>query len=821
MIENIDKNLDSAEIEARQQKFWDENNFWACDPDSSKKPFCTMMPPPNVTGTLHLGHILDNAATDFMCRYKRMKGFDVFWQPGMDHASIAAQMLYEKHLSKQKINPKALSNEDLLAGMWPWVEEVKGGIRGQLKRLGITPDWSREAFTMDEDLSKAVNKMFLKMHKDGFIYRGEYMSNWCPKQQTVVSDLEVDNVEEKGFMYYINYPVVGSNEKIMVATTRPETLFGDMAVAVNAEDEKHKHLIGKKVHLPLTDREIPIVADEHADPEKGTGAVKITPAHDFNDFEVGKRHNLENLTVLNEYAKMNEKCPEKYQGMDRFACRKEAILDLKELGLFVKEEEHLMQVPYSERGKVVVEPRITMQWYVDVQSMAEKAIDVVEKGEITFSPDHRKNLYMAWMKEIRPWPISRQLWWGHKIPAWYAEDGECFIAETVEEAQAQADEKYGKNTPLIQDTDSLDTWFSSGLWPFSTLGWPGETKEYEKYYTTDYMNMGFDLIFFWNARMIMMGLYGTGEVPYKHVNFHGLVRDAKGQKMSKTKGNGTDPDMVMDKYGVDAVRYWASNIPNGVDAKYNEPDVKNSRKVITKLWNSIRFVLMNLEDFTPGEELESSKRCIEDRWLLSELNKSVAEYTRYMDKYDTYQARNTLDTFFWNVFCDDYLEIIKDRFWNPEKYSADDILSAQSTLWEAIRTILALFAPFIPFTTEELYQKIFKEFEGVETLHITAFPEAKDEWNTDVADMDIILGVLKSVRRCRTEQQIGQGKHLKYLRLDTANVAAETIEVLKNHEALLKSISRSQVIEYGAASFSSDDVEGLKLDIEIVEQVQS
>lgn len=794
----IEKGFDTAELETRNQKFWDENNFWACNPNSDKKPFCTMMPPPNITGSLHMGHMLNNATTDFMCRYKRMKGFDVLWQPGTDHAAIAAQMLFEKELTKNKIRKEDLGREEFLRQMWEWANGIDSTIKSQLRRLGVTPDWKRERFTLDEGLSHAVRKVFVEMYKRDMIYRGSYMVNWCPKQQTVLSDLEVENKEENGKMYYIKYPVDGTNETITIGTTRPETMFGDMAVAVSADDDRYKHLVGKMINLPFTDRQIPIITDEHADPEKGTGAVKITPAHDFNDFEVGKRHNLPELTVMNAYAKMNENAPEKYQGMNRFDCRKSVIEDLKELGLFEKAEDQIMQIPYSERGGVVVEPRITTQWYARATKLADKAIQVVEDGEITFQPEHRKNLYMAWMREIKDWCISRQLWWGHQIPAWYAEDGTTFVEETEEEAHHVAELHFGKPVELTRDQDSLDTWFSSGLWPFSTLGWPDQTKELDRYYTTDYLSTAADIIFFWVARMIMMGLDTTGKIPFKHVYFHGLVRDAKGQKMSKTKGNGTDPKEPMDKYGVDALRYWAAGIPMGADGKYNDDDVKIGRKLIVKLWNATRFGLMQLEEnFDPSATaLPVSERTLEDRWLLSELNKTIAEHARYMDKYDNFQARNTIDTFFWNTFCDNYLEIIKDRFWNPERYDDAARVSAQWTLWESLRTIIGLFAPFIPFITEELYQQIFKQFEGTETLHLTAFPEVKDEWNTNVDDMKGMLDVLHAIRQQRTNDKLGTGQ------VETVAITTniELFELLKKYETMMQAIARTENLELESGS---------------------
>ncbi|MBO4746174.1 MAG: valine--tRNA ligase, partial [Alphaproteobacteria bacterium] len=515
----LGKNISPREIESRIQAFWDENNFWDNDVNSKKTPFCVMMPPPNVTGNLHMGHALDNVLTDIICRYKRMCGYDVLWQPGTDHAAIATQLLIERDLSKRGINPNSLTFDEKLKSAWDWTKEYGGQIIRQLHILGATPVWKRERFTMDKGLSENVTRLFVKMYNEGLIYRAERMLNWCPKQQTTVSDLEIETREEHGKFYYFNYPLVDGGF-IEIATTRPETLFGDKAIAIHPENEKLKHLIGKKAIIPLTDIEIPIIADEHADPEKGTGAVKITPAHDFDDWEVGQRHNLKPLCILTLDAKLNNESviPEKYRGMDRYVARKAIIEDIQAAGLMTKIEDKVIPTPYSERGGVPVEPMITTQWFVDAEKLAVPAIKAVEEGKIKFMPEHRYNLFMAWMKNIRPWNISRQLWWGHRIPAWYDAEGNVYVAETKEEAIKQSG---GKD--LIQDPDTLDTWFSSGQWPFATLDWPENTPELAKYYPTDYLCTGFDLIFFWVSRMIMMSLYATGQVPFKTVYMHGMV----------------------------------------------------------------------------------------------------------------------------------------------------------------------------------------------------------------------------------------------------------------------------------------------------------
>ena len=783
----LGKNIDTREMETKIQEFWDNNDFWTNDTASNKKSFCIMMPPPNVTGNLHMGHALDNVLTDIICRYKRMDGFDVLWQPGTDHAAIATQLLVERDLSKRGINPNTMTLDEKLNAAWTWKADKGGQIMNQLHILGVTPVWKRERFTMDEGLSRAVTKLFVKMYNEGLIYRDKRLLNWCPKQQTTVSDLEIETREEHGKFYYFNYPLKDGGF-IEIATTRPETLFGDKAIAVHPENEKLKHLIGKTAIIPLTNIEIPVIADEHADPEKGTGAVKITPAHDFDDWEVGLRHNLEPLCILTPDAKLNNESvvPEKYRGMDRYVARKAIIEDLEAAGLMVKIEDKIIPTPYSERGGVPVEPMVSTQWFVNIEPLAKPAIEALETGKVKFLPEHRKNLFMAWIKEFRPWNISRQLWWGHHIPAWYDEDGNVYVAETEDEAIKQSGGK-----KLTQDPDTLDTWFSSGMWPFSTLGWPDDTLELKKYYPTDLLYTAADIIFIWVARMMMLGMYVMGDVPFRTVNFHGLVRDSKGQKMSKTKGNGTDPLDSVNKFGADALRYWIATAPIGTDLRYSDDEVKRGSRLLTKLWNASKYVLMNLTDFDPksAQKISVSDRFVEDRWVLNELNKAIAETRRNLDKYDNFNGRSAIDTFFWDIFCDQYLEFIKDRFWSPEKYSAESKLSAQWTLFEVLRSIIGLYAPFIPFITEELWQKIYKDYEGGETLHLTQYPTVKEEYDTDVSQMNIALEILKNVRGLRTDRKIGNGA-----KLETLTIPSNTPEIL---HGLIKSAARANEIVLG------------------------
>ncbi len=785
----LGKNINAREIETRIQKFWDENNFWDNDVKSGAEPFCVMMPPPNVTGNLHMGHALDNVLTDIMCRYKRMCGYDVLWQPGTDHASIATQLLVERDLSKRGINPRSKTKEELLDIAWAWKADKGGQIMTQLHTLGVTPVWHRERFTMDEGLSRAVTKLFVKMYNEGLIYRARRLVNWCPKQQTSISDLEVDVREEHGKFYYFKYPLKDGGF-IEIATTRPETLFGDQAIAIHPENEKLKHLIGKTAIIPLTDIEIPVIADVHADPEKGTGAVKITPAHDKDDWAVGLRHNLTPVCILTNDAKMADidVVPEKYRGMDRFVARKEVMADIEAAGLLLKIDDKVIPTPYSERGNVIVEYMVRDEWFVDAKKLAEPAIAAVESGRIKFMPEHRYNLFMAWMRDIHEWSISRQLWWGHRIPAWYDADGNIYVAESEEQAIKQSGGK-----TLTRDESCLDTWFSSGLWPFSTLGWPDMTAELKKYYPTSLLYTGADIIFFWVARMIMMGLYVMGDVPFHTVNFHGLVRDSKGQKMSKTKGNGTDPLTVVEKFGVDALRYWVATAPIGTDIRYSDDEVKRGSKLLTKLWNASKYTLMNLTDFDPktANKIPVSDRFIEDRWVLSELNKAIADVRRNLDKYDNYNARSAIDAFFYDVFCDQYLEFIKDRFWSPEKYGPESKLAAQWTLFEVLRAIIGLYAPFIPFVTEELWQKIYQDYEGGQTLHLTRYPNVDASRDTDVSDMDVALDILKNVRGLRTERKVGNGAKLETLTIPSATPATL--------HGVIKSAARANDIVLGDA----------------------
>jgi len=810
----LDKNINPREIESRIQKFWDANTFWENDVASDKPPFCVMMPPPNVTGNLHMGHALENIQTDIISRYKRMNGFDVLWQPSTDHASIATQLLVERDLSKRGINPRTLSKEELLEHAWAWKNEKGGQILNQFHVLGITPAWSRERFTMDEGLSRAVTKLFVKMYNEGLIYRARRLVNWCPKQQTTISDLEIEFREEKGKFYFFKYPIKGHGF-VEIATTRPETLFGDGGIAIHPDNPKLKHLIGETAIIPLTDIEIPVIGDPHADPNKGSGAVKISPMHDMNDWQIGIRHNLKQVCVLTDDAHMADvpSVPEKYRGMDRYAARAAIVADIESAGLLDRIEDKIIPMPYSQRGGCVIEYMPREEWFVDAKKLSLAAMEAVEKGDTVFLPDHRQNLYMAWMRDIHEWSISRQLWWGHQIPAWYDADGNIYVAETEEEALKQVNSRItdhgSRITALSRDVSVLDTWFSSALLPFSTLDWPDETPELKKYYPTDYLNTGVDIIFFWVARMMMMGMYAMGAVPFRTVNIHGIVRDKQGQKMSKTKGNGVDPLDAVEKYGADAMRYWVSTAPTGTDIRYSEEEIKRGSKLLTKLWNASKYVLMNLNDFDPVASREEpvASRQIEDRWVLSELNKTIAEVRRLMDKYDTYNARAAIDTFFFDIFCDQYLEFIKERFWESDKFGAESKIAAQWTLWEVLRDIIGLYAPFIPFVTEELYQKIYKSKvqspkstvgaygirpdQSSQTLHLTEYPTVRVERDTDVSEMQAALDILHTVRGLRTDKKIGGGAKLELVTVPRGTP--------KNLFGLIKSGARAENIRVGDA----------------------
>ncbi|UCH74969.1 MAG: valine--tRNA ligase, partial [Rhodospirillales bacterium] len=690
----LDKSWRPDEVEAKQYTRWEEEGDFAAGRSENADSYCIVIPPPNVTGSLHMGHALNNTLQDILIRRKRMQGLNVLWQPGTDHAGIATQMVVERMLEEEGIRRRDLGREKFLEKVWEWKAESGGTITGQLRRLGASCDWSRERFTMDEGLSRAVLKVFVALYKQGLIYKDKRLVNWDPKLHTAISDLEVVQHEVKGHLWHFKYPIEGTENKyIIVATTRPETMLGDTAVAVNPEDPRYRDLIGKHAILPLVGRRLVIVGDEHADPEQGSGAVKITPGHDFNDFEVGRRHDLEVINIFDAEARLNDNVPEKYRGMDRFEARKQVLADLEAEGLIEKIEDHVHMVPYGDRGGVPVEPWLTDQWFADAATLAKPAIAAVEEGRTRFVPENWTKTYYEWMRNIQPWCISRQLWWGHQIPAWYGPDGEVFVEETEEEAQESAKAHYGKDAELTRDPDVLDTWFSSALWPFSTLGWPDETLELKRYYPTDVLVTGFDIIFFWVARMMMMGLHFMGKEPFHTVYIHALVRDAKGQKMSKSRGNVIDPLELVDKYGADALRFTlaALTMP-GRDVRMDESRVEGYRNFGTKLWNAARFCEINqclpARDFDP-----KSAEAPLNRWIVGEIARCSAEVDRALEVYRFDEAANAIYAFTWNTFCDWYVELAKPLLAGDD---AAVVAETRATAAWVMNRLLRLLHPFMP-----------------------------------------------------------------------------------------------------------------------------
>jgi valyl-tRNA synthetase len=753
-------------MEARLYAEWEARGFFKPGRKPKAEPYTIVIPPPNVTGSLHMGHALNNTIQDILVRFERMRGKDVLWQPGTDHAGIATQMVVERLLQKEnKTDRRSMGREAFLKRVWEWKEESGGTISRQLRRLGASCDWSRERFTMDEGLSKAVLKVFVQLYKDGLIYKDKRLVNWDPKLLTAISDLEVVQKEVKGSLWHLRYPIDGTDEFIVVATTRPETMLGDSGVAVHPENEKLKHLIGKMVRLPLVGRLIPIVGDDYADPEKGTGAVKITPAHDFNDFDVGKRHDLTQINVLDQFGKVTlegnadflegSQVPAEtmaLHGLDRFEARKRIVEAFEALGLLDKIEPHTNQVPHGDRSDVVIEPWLTEQWYVNAAEMAKPAIAAVEKGDTSFVPKNWEKTYYEWMRNIQPWCISRQLWWGHQIPAWYGPDGTVFVEETETAALEVAARHYGSRVELTRDEDVLDTWFSSALWPFSTLGWPEETPELKRHYKTDVLVTGFDIIFFWVARMMMMGLHFMKEVPFHTVYIHALVRDEKGQKMSKSKGNVIDPLELIDAYGADALRFTlAAMAAQGRDIKLAKSRVEGYRNFGTKLWNAARFAEMNGVAHDPNYDPLAARVTV-NRWIAGETARAEASVRQALADYKFNEAAAALYQFVWNVFCDWYLELIK-----PILTGTDEAAKAETratTAW-VMDQILLLLHPFMPFVTEELWQQTGKRSTW---LIETDWPSYKGVGDPSAdAEMEWVIRFISEVRSVRAEMNVPAG----------------------------------------------------------------
>lgn len=764
----LNKTFEPAETERRLYALWENNKVFSAEPTSSKKPFTIMIPPPNVTGTLHMGHALTMTLQDTLIRWKRMQGFDTLWQPGTDHAGIATQMVVERSLATENTSRQALGREAFTQRVWQWKEESGGGITQQLRRLGASLDWPRERFTMDEGLSRAVKEVFVTLYQQGLIYRDRRLVNWDPVFRSAISDLEVESKDVAGHLWYIRYPVEGAGEQtITVATTRPETMLGDVAVAVHPEDERYAGLIGKSVRLPLTGRLIPIVADTYSDPEKGTGAVKITPAHDFNDFEVGRRHNLSMLSVLDEEARVtldeidadlvtvpglaDPAFVRSLTGLPRDKARKAIVDELETLGWLEKIEPHRHQVPHAERGGAVIEPRLTTQWYCDAGKLAGPAIEAVTSGKINFIPKQWENTFFAWMRDIQPWCISRQLWWGHRIPAWYGPDGEVFVAHDAETAHALATKHYGIETELTQDEDVLDTWFSSGLWPFSTLGWPDQTPELARYYPTDVLVTGFDIIFFWVARMIMMGQHFMKDVPFRDVFIHGLVRDEHGQKMSKSKGNGIDPLELIDAYGADAMRFTICSLTGiGRDVKLGRKKVEDYRAFVTKLWNAARFCEMNGVKAVEGFDPHSVQSAV-GKWIITEVSQAVSEATQALQVYRFDEYALTCYRFVWNRFCDWFLELAKPIFASDNQQESDEIRHVAAYV---LGQILRLLQPVMPFVTDDLWHAFGFGPEGSLIAQAWPQPIVLDGAQDALAECDQMIRLISEIRTVRSEMNV-------------------------------------------------------------------
>ena len=781
----LEKNYNPKDFEEKIYEKWENDGDFKPDMRSNSEAFSIVIPPPNVTGVLHMGHALDDTLQDILIRYNRMLGKKVLWQPGTDHAGIATQMVVERNLAKEGITRHDLGREKFIEKVWEWRKQSGGTICRQLRRLGASCDWSRERFTMDEGLSRAVRKIFVSLYKDGLIFKAKKLVNWDPKLGTAVSDLEVVQKETVGKMYYYKYPIEGTEgEYIHIATTRPETMFGDTAVAVSKDNPKLAHLIGKNCIIPIINRVIPIVGDEHADPEKGTGAVKITPAHDFNDFEVGKRHNLPMINVLNPDATMNENTP--YAGLTTMEARAKTIEKLTELGLMDKIEDHPMVIPYGDRSGVVIEPLMTDQWFVDAPKLAVAAIKAVENGDMQFVPKSYEKTYFEWMRNIQPWCISRQLWWGHQMPIWYGPDGEIFCEENEEEAKVAAAKHYGKEVELTRETDVLDTWFSSGLWAFSTMGWPDETEFLKTFYPTSVLVTGFDIIFFWVARMMMMSMYMMKRVPFKKCYIHGLVRDEQGRKMSKSKGNTVDPMETIEKYGADALRFFmAAMETQGRDINLSDSRIQGYRNFATKLWNAARFCEMNecysVKDFdVTSAKLEISK------WIMAKAKEASAEVTENLNNFRFSDAANAVYQFIWGTFCDWYIELIKPIFYGE---NADEIKEIRAVTSWTLDRILVMLHPFMPFITEELWDNL--TVRSGKLIH-AAWPTDETVNAADKNEIDRAIDIISAIRSLRSAMNLPAGAKLHAFVKDAA---AETLSVVERQKALICKLARLEELD--------------------------
>ncbi|MCD4688983.1 MAG: valine--tRNA ligase [Desulfuromonadaceae bacterium] len=792
MKEQLAKGYEPSEVERKWYDSWEKAGMFRADEHSDKPGYSIVIPPPNVTGVLHMGHALNNTLQDILSRWMRMRGSEVLWQPGTDHAGIATQNVVEKQLATEGRDRHDLGREGFVERVWQWRGESGGQIINQLKRLGASCDWERERFTMDEGLSKSVREVFVTLYEEGLIYRANRLINWCPRCHTALSDLEVEHEDQKGQLWHLRYPVKGSDRMLVVATTRPETMLGDTAVAVHPEDERYADLIGKSVLLPLVGREIPIIADDYVDKDFGSGAVKITPAHDFNDFEMGKRHDLEFINIFDESGVVNANGGS-YQGLERSAARQKVLADLEAGGLLERTEDHLNAVGECYRCKTVIEPYMSLQWYVKVEPLAKEAIAAVEDGRTKIIPQQWEKTYFEWMYNIRDWCISRQIWWGHRIPAWFCADCDL-ITVTREDATVCS---HCGSSQLRQETDVLDTWFSSALWPFSTMGWPDKTASLEKFYPTSCLVTGFDILFFWVARMMMMGLKFMDEVPFKEVYIHALVRDSNGQKMSKSKGNVIDPLTVIDEYGTDAFRFTlAAFAAQGRDIKLSLDRIAGYRNFVNKLWNASRFALMNLEDFTPATiDLNQAKLSLADQWILTRLSEVAAETEQALVDYKFNDAAGALYAFTWHEFCDWYIELSKEDLYG------DDVARrqvAQEVLFTVLEQLLRLLHPIMPFITEEIWQFLPGE-RPTSSIMLAAYtnPGAWPSNPQGTAKMELVMEVIKGIRNIRGEMNVAPGKQIAAV-LDCKSEAA--VDMVTEGEGYIRALAKLNDLRFGLAS---------------------
>lgn len=780
---NIATTYSPKEFEEKIYKTWEEKGYFTPKVDKEKKPYTIVMPPPNITGKLHLGHALDNTIQDFLIRVKRMQGYSTLWLPGEDHASIATEVKVENELLKQGLKKKEMGRDAFLEKVWEWTDEYRERIRQQLKKMGASADFTREAFTMDENLNKAVRTVFVKLYNEGLIYQGNRITNWCPKCKTALSDAEIEYDEQNGHFWHIKYQVVGTGEFIEIATTRPETMLGDTAVAVNPKDERYTHLVGKTLMLPLVNREIPIIADDYVDLEFGTGAVKITPAHDPNDYQVGKRHNLPEIKMMNDDGTINHQGG-KYTGMDRYEARKAIIKDLEEQGFLVKIKDHVHNVSTHDRCGTTIEPMISKQWYLKMEGLAKPAIEVVKDKKVKFVPERFEKIYFNWMENIQDWCISRQLWWGHRIPVWYCKDcGEMIVAEETPASCSKC-----SSEKLEQENDVLDTWFSSALWPFSTLGWPNETEDLKYFYPTSTLVAGYDIIFFWVARMIFSGLHNMKEIPFDTVLMHGIIRDANGVKMSKSLGNGVDPLDIIDQYGADALRFMliAGN-SLGNDVRFQQEKVEAARNFANKIWNASRFVMMNLDRDLMEKYKDVKEYTLADKWMLSRLNTVVREITDNIEKFELGIASQKIYDFIWTEFCDWYIELVKPVFYGTDERQKG---IAYNVLYKTLTTSLQLLHPVMPFITEEIYTHLGAEYESIT---ISKWPEYEENLNDNEAEqmMGYIIDAIRSIRNVRAEMNVPPSRKAKLM----AYVAAEAKEAFESGKIYFEKLASASELD--------------------------